>query len=165
MELNITKKISYFGIGIALYVVLSCIVNVPLLAGSHLQTDFGYIVFGAFLYIFGWQAIIIGVIGCLLKSLLISGWIPIGWMLGQVLIGVMCGIVYKKTKNKIIWILVTVLAVFIGIGIIKTVVECLLYQIPFVVKFSKNCVAVIADILPMLGGLYIGNIIKVRVVK
>ena len=40
------KRIAYLGIGIALYVVLGLVMNIPLLAGTHLQTDLGYIAFG-----------------------------------------------------------------------------------------------------------------------
>ena len=151
-----TKLISYLGLGIALYVVLGCIMNIPILANSHLQTDLGYIAFGFYCYHFGIYGIAVGVIGCLIESLITSGWIPIGWMLGQTFIGLLCGLIYKNTNNKIIHIIITILAIFIGIGLIKTGIECYLYSIPFSIKFAKNCVAVIADIIPMLLGLLIG---------
>ena len=41
--MNVTKRIALLGIGIALYVVLGMVMNIPLLAGTHLQTDLGYI--------------------------------------------------------------------------------------------------------------------------
>lgn len=149
-----TKRITCLGVGIALYTVLGMSVNIPLI--GHIQTDLGYVAFGAFLYLFGWSATIIGIIGCLFESLIVSGWIPIGWMAGQLAIGLICGIVYKRSDNKIVHILTTILAVFIGIGLIKTVIECSLYGIPFEVKFAKDMVAFVADVIPMLIGLFIG---------
>ena len=121
-----TKKIALLGMGIALYVVLGAMVKIPLIA--HIQTDLGYIAFGFMLFYLGWQATIIGVAGCLLESLLFSGWVPMGWMLGQAFIGISCGIAYKKIKPIWINIILTILAVFIGIGLIKTGVECKLFN-------------------------------------
>ena len=154
------KTIAYFGIGIALYFILSMTVKIPLI--GHIQTDLGYIAYGVFLYLFGIPALIIGVIGCLLESLLISGWIPIGWMLGQTLIGIICGYTYKKFKSNWILILISVIAVFIGVGLIKTIVECVLYDIPFAIKFFKNGIAVIADSIPLILGCFLGKTFENR---
>jgi len=159
-EMSIAKRVAYLGIGIALYVVLGCVMNIPLLANSHLQTDLGYIVFGVYCYLFGWMGVLVGAIGCVLESLLISGWFPVGWLAGQILIGIMCGIIYKRETNKIVHIVVTILAVFVGIAVIKTIIESVLYGIPLEVKFMKNFVAFIADTIPMLIGLALGYRLK-----
>ena len=155
-----TKTVAYLGIGIALYVVLGCFMNIPLMAGTHLQTDLGYIVFGAYCYLFGWPAFIVGVIGCLIESLLTSGWVPVGWMVGQALIGLTCGHTYKNTQNKYAHIVITVIEVFLGIVLVKSGIECALYGIPLVVKIPKNFVAFIADVIPMLLGLFLGYKLK-----
>lgn len=152
--MNKTKYIAFYGMAIALYVVLGMTTKIPLI--SHIGTDLGYIVFGFCCYTFGWTALIIGIIGCLFESLLISGWVPIGWMLGQVAIGLLCGIVYKKYNNKAAHVIATIVAVFIGIVVIKTGVECVLYSIPLMVKVPKNLVAFVADVIPMLIGWFIG---------
>jgi len=162
--MNNVKKIAYLGIGIALYFILGLSVNIPLI--GHIQTDLGYIAFGAWLFLFGWEATIVGVIGCLLESLIVSGWIPIGWMLGQAFIGIICGLLYKKYKNNnIMLIIITLFAVYLGIGIIKTVIEVNLYGIPFIVKFVKNNVAFLADSLPMILGVFLGRYIEPRINK
>ncbi len=153
-----TRTVAYLGMGIALYVVLGMMVKIPLI--GHIQTDLGYIAFGAFLYIFGWQALVVGAIGCLIESLIVSGWIPAGWIVGQILIGLICGYVYVKSEKKWLQILTTIISVFIGIAIIKTGIECLLYGIPLVVKFPKNTIAFVADTIPMLVGLFIGKRLK-----
>ncbi len=157
-----TKKIAFLGIGIALYVVLGLIINIPLLAGTHLQTDLGYIAFSIFLLMFGWQAAIVGVVGCLVESLITSGWVPYGWLVGQLFIGVACGLVYTKTNKKWLHVIVTVASVFIGIVGIKTVIECAMFGIPLAVKAPKNLVAFIADAVPMVAGLFIGYPLRRR---
>jgi uncharacterized membrane protein len=159
------KTITYFGIGIALYVVLGCFINIPLLVGSHLQTDLGYVVFGVYCYLFGPGAFIIGVLGCLIESLLTSGWVPVGWMAGQAVIGLLCGKAYTMTEKKTVHIAVTVIAVFLGIGVMKTVIECAMYGIPVFVKFPKNIVAFIADVIPMILGLMLGHVFTTRIKK
>ena len=154
MNMSKAKYVAYFGIAIALYVVLGMMLKIPLIA--HIGTDLGYVVFGFCCYVFGWPAFIIGVLGCMFESLLISGWIPIGWMLGQAVIGIGCGLVYKMKYLKWIDIICTAILVFIGVAVIKTGVECVLYSIPLAVKFPRNAIAFVADVIPMLIGLFIG---------
>lgn len=151
----ITRKIALIGILTALYVVLSFTVKIPLI--SHIQTDLGYIAFGVACASIGVPALIVGVLGSLFISLLTSGWVPIGWMLGQVLIGIICGLSYRKVKNMWANIGITILAVFLGVAVIKTIVECNLYNIPLVVKFPKNTIAFIADTIPMIIGYLIAT--------
>lgn len=160
-----TKNICNIGIGTALYVVLSATVKIPLI--GHIQTDLGYVAFGVYLSLFGIIGTFVGALGCVIESLMFSGWFPVGWLLGQVFIGISCGAIFKtgsKIKNKtikiIVYVVVATIAVFIGIGLIKTIVECYLYGIPFEVKFVKNLIAFVADTPPMILGILIGNQFK-----
>lgn len=159
------KLICNLGMGIALYTVLGMMVKIPLI--GHIQTDLGYIAFGAYLYLFGSPAAIVGIVGCLFESLLVSGWVPIGWMLGQLVIGLICGFMlkrvcrYKRKSIKVLAIVALVTAsVFLGIGFVKTIIECKLYSIPYEIKFAKNAVAATADVIPMLLGIYVGKLVK-----
>lgn len=154
------KTICYLGIGIALYVALSMTIKIPLI--SHIQTDLGYIVFGVYCVLFGWQGFIVGSIGCLIESLIFNGWLPWGWILGQIAIGIICGICYKKFNYKITKVIVTIIAVFIGIAGIKTLIECKLYSIPLMIKLGKNLIAAVADTIPMIIGMFVGEKIKNR---
>lgn len=156
------KNICYLWLGIALYVVLSATVKIPII--GHIQTDLGYVAFGAYCELFGPMGCVVGVFGCLIESLIFSGWIPAGWILGQIFIGITCGICYKKTKNRIVKILVTIAALFVGIAVIKTVTECLLYNIPFGIKFAKNLIASIAD-ANMIIGVLIAEKIKTKAIR
>ena len=163
MKMKNTKMIAYLSISIALYVVLGMLVKIPLI--GHIGTDLGYIIFGFACFAFGWPAAIVGIIGCMFESLLVSGWIPIGWMVGQTIIGLMCGYFYRHSKNKVVHIFITIIAIFIGVGIVKTGIECVLYQIPVLVKLPKNIIAFVADTIPMLIGLWLGYNYKTVIVK
>lgn len=156
-----TIDICKIGIGIALYFVFSSFVKIPLI--GHIQTDMGYIVFGIYCVTFGPLGAIVGSIGCLIESIIYSGFVPIGWILGQAFIGITCGYMIQKflkvVKCRYIYILtiaITIVSVVIGIGIIKTAVECCLYSIPVGIKLVKNLVATVADIPPMILGEIIG---------
>jgi uncharacterized membrane protein len=157
------RLIAYLGVSIALYVVLGILIKIPLI--GHIGTDLGYIAFGFTCFAFGWPAAIVGIVGCMFESLLVSGWIPIGWMIGQAVIGLMCGYFYNHSNNKTLHIIITVIAIFIGVGLIKTGIECVLYQIPLVVKIPKNMIAFVADTVPMLVGLWIGYGYKKVIIK
>ena len=156
-----TKTVAYLGIATALYVALSMALKIPLI--GHIQTDLGYIAFGFALYCFGVPALVVGVIGCMIESMIFSGWIPIGWMAGQALIGIICGLAYKKTDNKVIHIFVTVAAMLLGIVCVKSIIECSLYGIPYAVKIPKNLIACVADLIPMIVGLLLGYRLKGKV--
>lgn len=148
------------GIGIALYVALAATVKIPLIA--HIQTDLGYIVFGAYCVWLGVPAILIGIAGCTIESLVFSGIFPPGWFVGQLFIGIVCSVslyALKKCKPQFkytIGTLITIAAIFIGVALIKTGIECCMFNIPFEVKIVKNMIAFVADAVPMLIGVFIG---------
>ena len=151
-----TKNICLTALGIALYVCVSMLIKIPVV--SHISLDLGYIVFAVYCYIYGGvSGAIVGSCGCFLVSLIATGWIAIGWPLGNLLIGAVCGVFYNRVKGKkwamIASMAVTVLAVFIGVAIIKTVVECVIYSLPLAVKFAKNLVAFAMDAAVMCIGV------------
>lgn len=51
---NNAIMLCYLAMGTALYIALSATAKIPLI--GHIQTDLGYIVFGAFCVLFGWKA-------------------------------------------------------------------------------------------------------------
>lgn len=154
-----TKTITYTAIGIALYVAVSMLIKIPMI--GHISLDLGYIVLAFYCMLFGpIPAAIVGASGAFLVSLIASGWIAIGWPLGNLLIGAVCAAVYKPEK-PIRNIGITILMVFIGVLGIKTAVECPLYGIPILVKIPKNLVAAIADSITMtLGAILAGKTYK-----
>ncbi len=150
-----TKKMTLLGMGVALYVVLSYTVKIPLI--NQIRTDFGYLVFGVFLCLYGWQATVVGVLGCIISNLLYSGTFPLGWALGQLFIGLFCGWLLPKQKNRLLRCLTAAFAVLVGIAGIKTVVESVLFDLPLALKAVRGLVAAVADLIPFLVGILISD--------
>ena len=79
-----------------------------------------------------------------------------GWVLANAIIGIIVGITIKLLKNKegilhsIIVILSITISVFIGILIMKSLVENLLYSQPFSVRFITNLPAFISDVVTLI---------------
>lgn len=163
MKTDSTKKIAYTAMGVALYVCLSMMVKIPVI--GHIGLDLGYIVLAVYCNRFGpLSGAIVGSFGCFIVSLLASGWIAIGWPLGNLFVGAVCGTVYGMTRGRkwrrAINMFVTVAAVFVGVAVIKTVVECPLYGIPLAVKFPKNLVAFAMDAAVMVFGVIIDEALR-----
>lgn len=159
------RTICFVALGIALYVALSMTAKIPVI--GHASLDLGYIVFAVYCYYYGSIAgIAVGSIGCLFVSLLTSGWIPLGWIAGNMIIGLIVGKVGKSsgvsTINRII---VVYFAVFLGIFCVKTIVECALYSIPLAVKAPKSALVFVMDAVVMSIGTWLAPKIPVRLRK
>lgn len=157
------KKICYISVLTALYIVLSAFLRFTLI--GNIQIDLGYIAFAVALCEFGISGALVGVIGCALESMLFSAYgFSISWVLANTIIGVGCGLMYKyfplnKDNGRVI---ATILFVLIGVGVVKTLVECALYSIPFTVKIPKNMVAFVTDSAMMIAGLFVYNLLSKR---
>lgn len=154
-----TKQITYIGIGIALYIVISMLLNIPLI--GNIRLDCGYIVYAVYLALFGWQGIIVGVVGCFIKGYISDGWVPVTWMIGQLIIGITCSITFKKVKNKLLQVIIMVLSVFLGIAIVSSGLSAWIFKLPLGLKIFKGCVASVTD----AGAMVIGFIIADRIKK
>lgn len=164
-----TKKICLISLGIALYVTSSLILKIPIIA--HISLDLGYIFFAIYCYYFGpISGAIVGGVGCMLISVLTSGWFPPGWIVGNVAIGLICGSVFSKTKRYtgknanvkviILEIVTVIVSVFFGIEFIKTFIECALYGMPIQVKLISNGIAAITDSIVMCIGVFMAHAFK-----
>lgn len=155
-----TRQITGIAILTALYCVLSAMMKIPFIGAISL--DLGYIALTLGCALFGPWAAFIGAVGCGLESILFSPYgFSISWFVANLIIGLGCGITFKKTKN--IWIRIAAIIGFVAIGMLgaKTGIECYLYHIPLAVKIVKNAVAFGVDTVTMLIGLGITQ----RVVK
>lgn len=155
-----TRQIAGIAILTALYCVLSAMMKIPFIGAISL--DLGYIALTLGCALFGPWAAFIGAVGCGLESILFSPYgFSISWFIANLIIGLGCGITFKKTEN--IWIRIVATIGFVAIGMLgaKTGIECYLYHIPFAVKIVKNAVAFGVDTITMLIGLGITQ----RVVK
>jgi len=147
-----TRQITGIAILTALYCVLSAMMKIPFIGAISL--DLGYIALTVGCALFGPWAAVIGAIGCGLESILFSPYgFSISWFVANLIIGLGCGYVFKKTEN--IWLRIAAIVGFVAVGMLgaKTGIECYLYHIPFAVKIIKNAVAFGVDTLTMLIGL------------
>ena len=148
-----TKDITFIAIGLALFVALSMCLRVPVFENYYLCL--GYIVMTVYIWCFKWyEGAIIGCLGvilyCIIGGLGFNG-MP-GWAVGNIVIGLIIGMTLKfiqKIKNKTVQVILTALvaivATFVGIELIKSLIDSFVVRQPFVVRFAKNMTSFISD--------------------
>ena len=165
-----TKLICINAMGIALFVALSLCLQVPVFQNYYLCM--GYFVMTAFLYIIGpISGTLVGTFGVILYCVITGGMrgMP-GWALGNLVIGIILGLTFKAIKKVktpltqiIIAYAVTLFSVALGILVVKSVVECFLYSLPFWVRVSTNIYAFVADAVIIIASIPICDIIEPRI--
>ena len=166
---NTTQFITLNGIGIALFVVLTLCLQVPVFENYYLCL--GYVVMMVYCYRFGpASGAIVGSLGVILYCVLTSGLrgMP-GWTLGNLAIGIVCGIVFTRAKKiESPWVrrglmFVTIVAMTaVGILGIKSLTECLLYAQPMAVRVAKNSYAFVADAVMMTVSIPVCEVLEKR---
>ena len=158
---NKVKSIVFLAVGIALFVVLSMCLRVPVFENYYLCL--GYIVMTVYIWCFEWyEGAIIGSLGvvlyCIIGGLGFNG-MP-GWALGNIAIGLIVGAALKpvkKIKNKVLQVVIVAviatIATFIGIELIKSIVDSFVVSQPFAVRFVKNMSSFIADVFVIVVSL------------
>ena len=147
-----TKMMAMLGMLMALYVVLSAFLKFTIV--GNIMVDLGYAAYAYALCLFGVFGIPVGVVGCALESILYSAYgFSISWCAANLCIGLICGIGFSKTKNLTVRAAITIIAVAVGMIVVKTAIECCLYHIPLAVKIPKNIVAFVTDTVVMFIGL------------
>lgn len=147
-------------ISAALFVVLTMCLQVPVFENYYLCL--GYIVMAVCLYSFGTASgTIVGCVGVVLYCLLTSGLrgMP-GWVVGNLAIGVIVGLTFRYTKTlQKTWLKSTLnfcaiaFSVALGILVLKSLTECVLYTQPMAVRMAKNVFAFVADIVVLEASL------------
>lgn len=163
---EITRFVTINGIGIALFVVMTMCLQVPVFENYYLCL--GYVAMIVYCYRYGEvSGAIVGCLGVILYCLLTSGLrgMP-GWALGNLLIGVTCGIAFRKLRKlespwlrRLLMAVVIVIATAVGILGVKSLTECLLYGQPMLLRVAKNSYAFVADIAVMLVGIPVCEIL------
>ena len=145
---------------VALGIVLSAFLQFRLI--GDIKIDLSYIVIVVICYLYG------GIVGGIsagliagLESLLLSNYgFSISWTSANVIIGLMTGLmishnpIRRKVLKHILNISVMTISCAIGLLLVKTIIECNLYDIPFEVKIVKNAVAFGADLTCMIIGYF-----------
>ena len=155
-----TQRIALLAVGIALFVALSMCLQVPVFENYYLCL--GYIVMAVYCYSFGTvNGTLSGTLGVVLYCLVINGLrgMP-GWALGNVVMGINLGLTFritKRMKNKTLGMVLNVAAIVVGtalgILIVKSLVESILYAQLMVVRIGKNVYAFVADIVVLIVSL------------
>ncbi len=161
-----TKKGSLLAVGIALFVVLSLCLQVPVFENYYLCL--GYVVMSVYCYSFGTiSGTVVGFLGVILYCVVISGLrgMP-GWSLGNIVIGIALGFMFKMTRNWKSTVLrfftecvVIAAATALGILVVKSETGSLLYAQSFLVRAGKNTSAFIADCVMLIISLPICRIL------
>lgn len=151
-----TKDICLIGVLLALGIVLSSFLQFRLI--GDIKVDLSYLVIVIICYLYG------GLIGsisaaliALLESTLFGAYgISISWTCANLVIGAIIGTVlhlnYKLKVKPVIDITAIIIGCAIGLLLVKTLIECKLYNIPFAVKIIKNAVAFGVDCGCMIVG-------------
>lgn len=146
------KNISVTAMGIALFVVLSLCLQIPVFENYYLCL--GYVAMTVYCYIIGTiSGTITGTLGVVLYCLLTNSLrgMP-GWAVGNLVLGIIMGLTFKMVKKlnntlleTIISSIVIIIATALAMLVIKSWVECLLYTQPFWLRATKNIYAFVAD--------------------
>lgn len=152
-----TKKIITLAMLTALYVALSALMKIPFI--GNISLDLGYIAFVVALMSFKYAGIAVGVLGCALESLLFSAYgFSISWAVGNLVVGLFFAwFISKSDYNQFRYMFGALVACVLGILLVKTGIECRLYNIPTAVKVPKNLVACLVDTITMCIGILIFN--------
>lgn len=156
------KKISLVGMLAALYFVLSLTLKIPI--AGNISLDLGYLALTVAAVCLGPVAgALVGGIGAAVESILLSPFgLSIGWVLMNVLIGLVVGMMAKSSNKGFDLIFGIVVAVLLG-AFAKGFLECALYQIPFAVKLPKIISAFVIDTIVMIFGIPFAKMLDKRI--
>lgn len=160
MKKSSTKKLCVLAMGIALYVVLSLCIQVPVFENYYLCL--GYVVMAVYCYSFGpLKGILVGFLGVILYCLVKNGLrgMP-GWSIGNIVIGLFVGVTCKLTsnmKNTLLRHIAISISMVISTAIamlgVKSAIECFLYSQPFMLRTANNIYAFVADVFVLIFSL------------
>ena len=148
-----TRDMVFLAAGIALFVVLSMCLRVPVFENYYLCL--GYIVMTVYIWCFPWyEGAVVGFFGvilyCIVGGLGFNG-MP-GWAVGNIAIGLILGAALKQIKRiedkrmqVILTVIFAVLSTFVGIELIKSLIDSVVVAQPFTVRMAKNMSSFIAD--------------------
>ncbi|MDO5134196.1 MAG: ECF transporter S component [Eubacteriales bacterium] len=162
-----TRWISFTGIGIALFVVFTMCLQVPVFENYYLCI--GYIVMAVYCSTAGGlSGAAVGTLGVILYCVLTGGLrgMP-GWAAGNVLIGLLLGAAFavsRRARSRAVRYMICAIAVIIacagGILGVKSITESILYAQPFGVRVLKNSYAFVADAAVLLASLPLCGVIS-----
>lgn len=154
------KDITTIGLLTAVAVVVSSWLRIPLFA--NIKLDLSYIVLTIAIIRCGlFGGIFVGGVSALLESMLFAAnGLSFSWIVANIVIASIAYGFYKlsnKNEKKYIFIIGIIVACFIGLVVVKTVVECTLFDISIITRIPNNSVAFVSDCICMLIGLAVSK--------
>lgn len=158
------RRIARGALGVALFAVLGLALQVPVYQNYYVSL--GYFAMAAWLYCFGTaDGTIAGTLGVILYCTITGGMrgMP-GWTLGNLAIGLILGPVFAYTKGLRnrerrrpvpaaavygIEIIAASAATALGILVVKSFTEVVLYAQPMTVRMATNAAAAVTDIVTL----------------
>ena len=161
------RKLTITAMGIALFVVMTLCLQVPVFENYYLCL--GYVAMTFYCYAIGTASgTIVGTFGVILYCLLTGGTkgMP-GWAAGNLVLGIILGITFwlvRKIKKTVleglISTVVIIMATAFAMLVVKSYVEYLLYYEPFVLRVAKNIYAFVADAFVIIISLPICRLLE-----
>ena len=163
------RKYTVIAVLTALYFVLSVLFKIPV--GGNIKLDLGYIVLMvSAVHLGAVPAAVVGGLGALLESMLMSAkGISPGWILMNIIVGILCGLVLYKRRESSAKQLVIASCIIVPLSMIpavavKTLIDCAMYSLALAAKIPTAIVALAADSAVMLiMGLPLAVALKDRV--
>ena len=148
-----TRDITFLAAGIALFTALSMCLRVPIFDNYYLCL--GYVIMTVYIWCFKWyEGAVVGFLGvilyCIIGELGFNG-MP-GWAIGNVFIGLIIGFALKpikklrhKTLQVVLAAIIAVIATFIGIELVKSLIDSIVVSQPLIVRMGKNMTSFVSD--------------------
>ncbi|MBO7217750.1 MAG: ECF transporter S component [Clostridia bacterium] len=173
-KLSFTQRITVYGLGAALFVVVGCALPIPI-PNTTAHIDLGYAIVAIFGYLFGPIAgLLVGGLGRFLEDMILYGSIGSpGWLIASICIGFLTGIL-SKLRHKKINSVVSTIVIIVGILIVNAVfligfapfISSLWNGVPFVAKLPSGISAFITNSVSMLAlGIPVAKILEKPVKK
>lgn len=154
------KDITTIGLLTAVAVVVSSWLRIPLFA--NIKLDLSYIVLTVAIIKCGlFGGIFVGAVSAILESMMFAAnGLSFSWTVANVVIAIIAYAFYKlsnKNQKKYIFIIGIIIACFVGLVVVKTLVECSLFNIAIITRIPNNSIAFISDCICMLVGLIVSK--------
>lgn len=164
-----TRKIVLYGLGCALFVVVGCVLPIPI-PNTTAHIDLGYVVMAIFAYLYGPIAGgLIGGMGRFLEDMILFGSIGSpGWLIASILMGMLIGLTFKFTQKgdnpqialmiQIILILIINAVLLIGLS---PFISSLWHGVPYITKLPSGLSAFLTNSFAIIViGIPIGRILE-----
>lgn len=173
-KLSVTQKITVYGLGAALFVVVGCALPIPI-PNTTAHIDLGYAIMAIFAYLFGPVAgLLVGGVGRFLEDMVLFGSIGSpGWLIASICVGFLTGLI-AKLRNKPLNSFVYTMVLVFGVLIINAVflvafapfISSLWNGVPYIAKLPSGVSAFITNSIAMLAiGFPVAKILEKNIGK